>query len=470
MDDAVHFATAEQLRAVYPQPSETRVRIGRLASATTVPLTLNAKRAVVRHMGIVGSTGAGKSSAAASLVQAFVKGGWPGAKIVIIDPHGEYPAAFDPVSVAVRSVDGVDAQQLAVPYWALPAGDILRALSGISDPGATASARFGELVADARIAFAEDAAWLDLEPAEISADSPIPFEIANVWYQLEYENRATYSQSQGNGEPELDDVGEAAALRPPRFRAPAMGAAAPFKGPRFGLLGTMPDRVRAGLRDERLAFLRRPVIDPGEPDPLPRVMESWLGTDKPISVLDFSGVPAVATDLAVGVILQLLFEAAVRGGDQGIGRARPVLVVLEEAHRYLLEGPSVRLARESVNRIAREGRKYGIGVTLVTQRPSELPDTALAQLGTIIALRLTNAADQARVRAALPDAVAGLADTLPALRTGEAIVSGEAVELPTRVLIDPPSPPPAAEDPNLASWRVAGELDLAETIRRWREG
>jgi DNA helicase HerA-like ATPase len=108
---------------------------------------------------------------------------------------------------------------------------------------------------------------------------------------------------------------------------------------------------------------------------------------------------------------------------------------------------------------------------LVTQRPSELPDTALAQLGTIIALRLTNATDESKVRSELPDSVAGLADALPALRTGEAVIVGEAIELPTRVLIDLPVPGPAAEDPSLKTWRAEPlELDLAPTIKRWREG
>lgn len=114
-------------------------------------------------------------------------------------------------------------------------------------------------------------------------------------------------------------------------------------------------------------------------------------------MLDFSGVPAPASDLAIGVVLNLLFEIAVRSGDSGhgIGRSRPLLVVLEEAHRYLGESAS-NMARTAANRIAREGRKYGVGLMLVTQRPSELPDTALAQCGSLVAMRLTNSADQSK--------------------------------------------------------------------------
>jgi DNA helicase HerA-like ATPase len=187
-------------------------------------------------------------------------------------------------------------------------------------------------------------------------------------------------------------------------------------------------------------------------------------------VLDFSGVPSQASELAIGVVLNLLFEAAVRttADSPGIGRPRPVLIVLEEAHRYLSEA-AVVMTRGAANRIAREGRKYGVGLLLITQRPSELPDTALAQCGSLIALRLTNSADQAKIRAALPDSVSGLAAVLPSLRTGEAVITGEALILPARALVDIPSPLPAAEDPSLASWRQPATVpDLTSAIAAWR--
>jgi hypothetical protein len=145
-----------------------------------------------------------------------------------------------------------------------------------------------------------------------------------------------------------------------------------------------------------------------------------------------------------------------------------VLIVLEEAHRYLSDH-AVRITREAANRIAREGRKYGVGLMLVTQRPTELPDTALAQCGTLVALRLSNSDDQSRVRSALPDTIAGLASVLPSLRTGEAIVSGESLILPSRVLLDRPSPPPKADDPSLQRWRdEPSSPNLTTAVARWR--
>jgi DNA helicase HerA-like ATPase len=232
----------------------------------------------------------------------------------------------------------------------------------------------------------------------------------------------------------------------------------------------MPDLLRLGLVDPRLQFFQEPLGDPEGEDPLVKVMQEWLGGAKPISVLDFSGVPSTAADLAIGVILNLLFEVTLRSapGGPGIGRPGPVLIVLEEAHRYLGDAAST-LTRESANRIAREGRKYGIGLLLVSQRPTELPKTALAQCGTLIALRLSNAEDQGAIRSALPDAISGLAAVLPSLRTGEAVVSGEALVLPARTLLDKPEPAPLAEDPSLDPWRQEPAVpDVGPPLAVWR--
>lgn len=232
----------------------------------------------------------------------------------------------------------------------------------------------------------------------------------------------------------------------------------------------MPELLRLGLLDPRLSFLQQPQGDKNGRDPLVGEVANWLGGERPVSILDFSGVPETASELAIGVILTLIFEAAIRSpksGD-GIGRSRPVLIVLEEAHRYLGDS-AIAMARRAANRIAREGRKYGVGLMLVTQRPSELPDTALAQSGTLIALRLSNSADQAKIRAALPDSVSGLAAVLPALRTGEAIVTGESISLPARALVDPPSPFPNAHDPSLDAWRLPSTVpDVSAAIDSWR--
>ena len=290
-----------------------------------------------------------------------------------------------------------------------------------------------------------------------------------MWFQLDYENNSTVTAKTG-GSDCVVEPGDAQLLKSTTFEPYGAGGASPFQSTTFGRYGSAPVQIRARMRDPRYAFFLKPDASVMDHDPFREVLDEWLGGSVPISVLDFSGVPSDAADLAVGVVLQLLFELSVRSSaSAGVGRHRPVLVVMEEAHRFLGDASTVRVARESVNRIAREGRKYGIGVMLVSQRPSELPETSLSQAGTIIALRLTNAGDQARVRSGLPDTLAGIADVLPSLRTGEALVTGEAASLPARVLIDLPSPLPTATDPDLVGWRgVAAANDLTDALARWR--
>lgn len=468
LDDPVHFATSDQLKSIFPPPDARYLRLGRLAAAEDVPVSLEASRIVMRHCAVVGSTGSGKTSAVASLLQSFVNGGWNAANIVVVDPHGEYARALSG-RASVRSVLSDGDSKLRVPYWALPAADICRIFAG-SVGGATFANRFSEVVTNARRAFAEAADWLNLDPTAVTADTPVPFDIRPVWHQLDAENRETRLNKGDPASACQTDPGDAGTLRPAQFRPYNPGGQTPHQSPTFGTYGTMPSLLRLGLLEPQLQFFQEPRGEARGQDPLVGVVQEWLGGIHPVSVLDFSGVPAAAADLAIGVVLNLLFELCLYSevGGPGIGRPSPVLIVLEEAHRYLGAGASA-LTRDSANRIAREGRKYGIGLMLVTQRPTELPDTALAQCGTLIALRLSNAADQGTIRGALPDNVAGLAAVLPSLRTGEAIISGEALVLPVRALLDRPNPMPLAEDPSLDSWRQDPRApDVAPALAAWR--
>ena len=470
LDDPVHFATPQQLKSIFPSPGVEHLRLGRLASAEDVPVALNASRFVVRHSAVVGSTGSGKTSAVASILQNFVKGGWKAANILVVDPHGEYAAALGGLA-SVRSVLAQeDDKRLRVPYWALSALDILRIFAG-GTGGATFSSRFAELVTKARRAFVESAEWLANDPTTVTADTPIPFDIRPIWHQLDRENRETRNVASDPTTACETEPGDAATLTSAQFQPYGPGGTPPHKGPMYGVYGTSPDLLRLGLLDPRLRFFQEPQGDSAGPDPLVGAMQDWLGRDRAVSVLDFNGVPADAADAAIGVVLNLLLEVALRCdiGGQGIGRPSPVLLVLEEAHRYLGEDASA-LTRNSANRIAREGRKYGVGLLLVTQRPTELPKTALAQCGTIIALRLSNSEDQGAIKTALPDAIAGLAAVLPSLRTHEAIISGESLVLPARTILDTPDPWPQAEDPSLEPWRGEPKVpDISPALKAWRE-
>ncbi len=214
------------------------------------------------------------------------------------------------------------------------------------------------------------------------------------------------------------------------------------------------------FRDRRFDFL----LDPGDYDgfknDLHDLLGAWIDHDYAITVLDLAGIPFEVVDIVVGVVTRILFEGMFWGRDiPGIGRQRPLLIIYEEAHAYLPRGGSTQFvagyAGSSVRRIFKEGRKYGIGAIVVSQRPSELDETILSQCGTFFALRLSNSDDQGRIRSTVPDALVGLIDLLPALRTGEALVLGEAVQIPSRIRFPLVEPRPTSDDP--------------EVVKRWKD-
>jgi uncharacterized protein DUF87/helicase HerA-like protein len=471
VDDAVHFATSTQISSIYPPPAQDRIRLGTLSTSRGHVVSLDLGKLVTRHSAVVGSTGSGKSSTVARVLQAVIASNMERANILLIDPHGEHAAAMGH-HAAVRSVLGIGDAELFVPYWAFSFDELLQVYGRGTERNPVVRNRLQDLMLQGKQEFLQLAGWAAPTAADITVDSPVPFDLRQVWHTLDYDNRATYTQPQSQGAACVTVQGNANTLTPTQFQAYALGAAAPYKGRTHGQYSPLPDTLRVRLTDPRFGFLARAFPNPAQPDPLPQQIANWLGDDRPVSVLDFSGVPTEAADIAIGAVLNLIFVAAANSTtEDGIGRARPVLIVLEEAHRFLgkATAATASFAREAAERISREGRKYGVGLMLVSQRPSELSETVLSQCGTVLSMRLTNQSDQSSVRAALPDAIASLVEALPSLRTGEALVTGEAITLPSRVVIDRPNPEPHAADPPLTSW--IGEPsanDVSAAIARWR--
>ena len=231
------------------------------------------------------------------------------------------------------------------------------------------------------------------------------------------------------------------------------------------------------MLDRRYDF----ILHPGnwEPDlnglaqsDLDVLLQEWIGHDRPLTILDLSGVPSAVLTRLIGSILRIIYEALYWSREKTEGGVlRPLLVVMEEAHRYLGEdGPDI--ATNIVKRIAKEGRKYGIGAMIVSQRPTEVDETILSQCGTVIAMRLSNPADRNRVRGTLPDNLASLMDLLPVLRTGEAIIAGEAARLPVRCQINPPSKEhqPQSMDPEVTNaWKTKRKAEgYDRVVASWR--
>ena len=376
-----------------------------------------------RHFAILGSTGTGKSSATA-LVLHRICAGAPHGHILMIDPHGEYGASF-------RETGAVfDTSNLAIPYWLMNLEEHAEIL--VTARGPERQADIDLLARCLLAARAKNRAAEGI--TRLTADSPIPYLLSDL-------NQIIVGEM---GKLDKGGVGLAPYLR----------------------LKTRVDEVKA---DPRYAFLFSGMSVGDNMAPFLGQMLRLPAAGKPIAILDLSAVPSEITPVLVALLARMVFDHALwsRGEDR-----RPVLLVCEEAHRYI-PNDQMTPARRVLERIAKEGRKYGVALGLVSQRPSDLAEGVLSQCGTIIAMRLNNERDQAHVRSAMPEGARGMIDVIPALRNREAIIVGEGVALPIRATFSEleADKRPASRDPSFADdWRapVDEPARLERTIRKWR--
>lgn len=505
--DPAHLVTEVDLRTIYGRPSDPRfVQVGRLASANTIPALVEIDKLVTRHSAVIGTTGSGKSTTVAGLLTALSDSTlYPSARILVIDIHGEYGKALaDRAAIFRISPDAAKGERpLFVPYWAMTLDELLPitfgSIENAGDRGAVID-RITEFKLEAFKTSPRKGVTAD----SVTVDTPIPFSIHRLWFELHCEMRATHYEQQGQPQShatwalekdaggKIVQEGDVMKCIPPRFFPPKDEKKDPQKIrlSRSPLgIGRAVDALGSRLRDPRFDFLFRP--GPYMPDEKGRTQEdldtllaAWLGDIKPISILDVSGIPPSIQAELVGSLLRLVYDALFwsRNIPEG-GRERPLLIVLEEAHAYL-GADQKQMAAGAVRRIAKEGRKYGIGIMLVSQRPAEIDSTILSQCGTLFALRLSNSVDRAQIRSAASDNLEGLFSMLPILRTGEAIIVGEAVNLPVRTLIDRPSSKrrPDSADPKVVvpgteaegyespgGWNQKRDpSDYAEAVELWR--
>lgn len=477
INDEVHLVTEGDLARIYGNQDQYQVIIGRLAGAESIPVHLDLDRLVTRHSAVLGSTGSGKSTTIASLLRSICRGGRgefrSGARVLLLDIHGEYGDALKDESAVFRVNPSDGEFPLHVPYWALDTGALLEFLLGRLDE--RASTRILERIQDKKLSVAEGVEGVDVNA--LTSATPLPYSLRKLWYELVDVEYTTWANA-ARTEPALDEAGDAQGLQIPKYKPPSPGNAPPFVNQTDVLnIRRQLAHMRSRLLDRQYDFMLRP--GDWEPDldgkvtkDLPDLLASWCGHEKPITVLDLSGVPSQVLVRLVGAILNITNEAMFWGRDtpEG-GRSRPILIVMEEAHRYLGKDDG-NPAREMVQRVVKEGRKFGVGAMIVSQRPSEIDETILSQCGTLMALRLTNSADQNKVKAALPDSLGGLADALPVLRTGEAIVMGEAAHLPVRcrIALPPEGARPNSADPRVGeAWsRARGEESYGRLVAAWR--
>jgi len=417
--------TTDDMRAIFAADDSPHVEIGTVYPTDDIRGTLYIDPMLSKHFAILGSTGTGKSTAVALILHRISQLS-PEGHIVMIDPHGEYSAAFK----SCGELFNVDNLQL--PYWLLNFEEHCEVM--LTTDGAERQ-RDADILAKCLLA-ARTRSKSSEQFGKVTVDSPIPYLLTDLNQIL---------------------VGEMGKLD----RA---GDTTPYQRIKNKL-----DELRA---DPRYTFMFSGMLVSDTMGSFISKLFRLPSHGRPISIVDVSGVPSEVTSVVVSVLARMVFDYAIWSRTEA---QRPLLLVCEEAHRYVPkdEHAGGQAVRKILERIAKEGRKYGVSLGLITQRPSDLAEGVLSQCGTIISMRLNNDRDQACVRAAMPEGARGFLDAIPALRNRECIVCGEGVAIPIRVRFDDlePEKRPASSDPSFAaSWCETGDEEgiIQRTVRRWR--
>ena len=456
INDEVHIVTDEDLFDLYGKTDDTEnglLAIGKHASSDNLDVYLDIHKLVLRHSAILGSTGSGKSNSVVAILKQ-IGTQMHNSRMLLIDPHGEYASAF-PEAKVFRIGD--EKSPLYIPFWLMNFDELMYFLVGAksSDDQKPEYRRFREIITQAKKMNCHLKAG-DVNPNYITADSPIPFNIRKIWYDINREINATYQIADASKQTSENEClvreGIPEKLEPAEFEPYAMSNQAPYRS-RKQEMYSYEKKLLARLKDSRYDFMFYPgeYKDENSPKDLHNLLLDWIGGDERLAILDLSNVPFEVMDITVGLITRFVYDSMFWGRNEpNTGRNRPLLIAYEEAHSYLGKNETI-YARNAVEKIFKEGRKFGLGAVVISQRPSELSETILAQVGTFIALRLTNSSDQSIVKSMAPDNMNSLISLLPSLRIGEAVIVGEAINIPTRVRLPLQSPRPDSSDPELVS-------------------
>jgi hypothetical protein len=422
----VHPVSTDDLRAIFAASDEAHVEIGTVYPTDDIRGALYVDPMLSKHFAILGSTGTGKSTSVALILHRISQLS-PEGHIVMIDPHGEYSAAFK----GCGELFNVDNLQL--PYWLMNFEEHCEVM--LTTHGAERQ-RDADILAKCLLTARTKGKDMS-QYGKVTVDSPIPYLLADL-------NTIV-----------VNEMG----------KLERAGDTLPYQR-----IKTKLDELRA---DPRYTFMFSGML---VSDSMPQLLAKLFrlpSHGKPISIVDVSGVPSEVTSVVVSVLARMVFDYAIWSRTEA---QRPLLLVCEEAHRYVPKDENAengQAVRKILERIAKEGRKYGVSLGLITQRPSDLAEGVLSQCGTILSMRLNNDRDQACVRAAMPEGARGFLDAIPALRNRECIVCGEGVAIPLRVRFDDlePEKRPASSDPSFARlWRETGDEEgiIQRTIKRWR--
>jgi hypothetical protein len=430
----VYLTPKSELRFIYGDFKGAVIQIGEHVGAGGAPCYADLNELLGKHTAVLGSTGAGKSAAVAAIIHSVLDRGKDASyaswnpRIIILDPHNEYGAAF-PAASRLSTDDGT----LSLPYWLLNFQEMVALLIGKTEFVATSQANIVKsALMDARVA---GATALHLETDRITVDSPVPFKLSTLRARIEADKPSQASKQDSHN--------------------------------------SILQKLDVLMADARVKFLMTEWSGDGG-DPFPNIVSQLVGDGPKPRVVDLSGVPNEVAGVSSAVIARTLFNLKVwQSSDERA--SDPVLLVCEEAHRYVPNRGEAQYeaAQEAIRRIAKEGRKYGVGLLLVSQRPSEVEATVLSQCNSWIVLRVANDADREHVKAILPDSMSGLTKMLSGLRRQEAIFVGQAAMLPSRIMIRDlaESQLPKSNDIDFdKGWQSAAmsEDQLKAVASRWR--
>ncbi|MCB2187514.1 MAG: ATP-binding protein [Deltaproteobacteria bacterium] len=424
---AIQSSTASDLAQVYARPQVANLRIGSLRQNHALPAFVNTDELVGKHFAILGNTGTGKSCGATNLLRAVLQA-HPQGHVVLLDPHDEYPRAFGGLAHVIRPAE------LRLPWWLLTFEEISEVMCSVEPADRQVESQIlKQAILAAKLDFAKESG---AKGGAITVDTPVPYGLERLAHHIK---AAAGSLSRG-------DTG------------------APF----FRLLS----RLDGLHRDLRYRFMFHGALGR---DLLAEILAEILRipvNGQPLSIITLAGLPSEVVDVVVSVLCRLIFDFALWSPEEF---TVPVLLVCEEAHRYAPQDPAVGFepTRRSLSRIAKEGRKYGVSLGLVTQRPSEISEQILSQCNTLFAMRLSNDKDQQFVSHVLPEDAGGLLSSLAALGTRESIVVGTAVSLPMVIRFDELE---AAHRPQSAIYKVSQAWQdtgaspdfLSRTVAHWR--
>lgn len=420
---AILLATVEELEQIYAKPDKPAIKVGHVAQASSLPVHLFTNDLLGKHFAVLGTTGSGKSCSVALLLHGIIEA-CPNAHIVLLDPHNEYSNALTDKAIVI------DPTKLELPHWLLNFEESLELFIGKTEYGATSQSNIlKDAIIEAKKAFNQS--------NNFTVDTPIPYRITDLITGIENSMEKPDTPSKNSSHKKI------------RAKIQTLR-----EDTRYDFLIRPDDAVKDNLIELLKKFLRVPV------------------EGKPVAIFDLSGVPSDVVEVVVSVLCRIIFDFSLWNPKRN---ECPLLLVCEEAHRYVPKSKEAAFesTRKALARIAKEGRKYGVGLALITKRPSELSETILSQCNTIIALRLSNDQDQQFVKKALPDSVRSLVDTLPALRSREALVVGEGVAVPVRLVFDelPLEKRPKSENvPFAEAWAndIADPNFVKQVVENWR--